>query len=189
VIILRKILEELNFIEGIVLMKIKALVILLLLILSNIGVAAPIVDLEEGQSVLGVMMQGGDFNSSFFGESQVGSSVSLGVQVGFNSNSSSLSDFYLQYKLASELGMPVKLIIGNKSYNSKSGYYVGAAISTQLSETIDGYASISLGSGFQDYQVGTNYALSDNAILNLNYRIFKYDELKSGLGLGIMCKF
>ena len=170
-------------------MRIKALVMLLLIINSTIAFAAPINNLEEGQSVLGIMVQGGDFNSSFFGETQVGSSITVGFQIASCSNNLSVSDFYAQYRLDSVMDNPVRIILGNKSYDSKGGLYMGAGVSNQFSEELDGYASATFGSGFQDYQLGVNYNLSDNAILNLSYRVFKYDETKNGAGLGIMCKF
>ena len=174
-------------------MKIKALVVLLLIINSSLVFAAPINNLEEGQAVLGIMMQGGDFKNSFFGETQVGDSIIVGLQIANYSNSLNVSDFYVQYKLDSALDSmmdnPVRIILGNKTYDSRGGLYIGAGISTPLSEELDGYGSATFGSGFQDYQVGVNYNLSDNAIVNLNYRVFNYEKTINGAGLGIMCKF
>lgn len=170
-------------------MKLNALVIMLLVFNLNSVFAAPINELEQGQSALGMTVQGGDKNQSYFWESKFGPNATIGFQVTDWSNSSSMTDIYAQFEMNPEADNPLRLIVGTKTYDSSSRVYLGAAMSSPLSMETKGYASAVFGSGIQDLQFGANYSLSDSALLNLNYRILRYEGSKNGIGLGVTCKF
>lgn len=171
-------------------MKLKAFVlaVLLLALSGSVVFASPLNNLEQGQSAVGITMQDG--HSDIYVETQVGPAVTIGYQLGNGSGTSDMNDFYGQFRLGNE-PESLHLILGSRNFNSESHEYVGAAIGGLFdSDTMKGYGKALLGSGFQEFQVGANFDLSENAYLNLNYRIFRADgDTKGDVGVGITCTF
>jgi hypothetical protein len=170
----------------------KKLILTILLLMGNAASAlgAPINNLESGQAALGVIAQGGERNSTYYVETQCTPTLTLGFQETDWVNSGNMADFYAQFRLNSEdQDNSLRLIIGSRTYDSKSSSYLGLALIKQVSDAWDAYASGIAGSGFQEIQIGGNYDLSDNAFLNFNYRTTRYEGNKSGIGIGIGCKF
>ena len=136
------------------------------------GFAAPINNLNQGNTAIGVM------HDSFYVEHKMSDNFTLGVQK---------SDIYGQL----DLGNNLRAIVGSRDYNSSSQIYVGAAVNTPLASSLDGYASIVGASDFKELQVGANYNLTNNFDINLNYRSFMPDQGSNSnrTGLGATLKF
>jgi hypothetical protein len=123
----------------------------------GIGFAAPINNLNQGQTAIGFM------DDSLYLEHKVSDNFTLGGQK---------NDIYGQVNLNNNL----RAIVGSRDYNSNSELYIGAAVNTPLAPSLDGYVSLVGASNFKEMQVGANYNLTSNLDLNLNYRSFMPDE-------------
>lgn len=121
------------------------------------GFAAPINNLSQGQTAIGVV------DDSFYLEHKLSNNLTLGLQK---------NDIYGQVNLNDNL----RMIVGSKDYNSDSEIYAGAAVNTSLAPSLDGYASLVGASNFKELQVGANYSLTSNVDVNLNYRSFMPDQ-------------
>ncbi|GMA99844.1 hypothetical protein [Pelosinus sp. IPA-1] len=121
------------------------------------GFAAPINNLSQGQTAVGVV------DDSFYLEHKMSDNLTLGFQK---------NDIYGQVNVNNN----IRAIIGSRDYNSNSKIYVGAAVTSPLAPSLDGYASLVGASGFKELQVGANYNLTNNLDLNVNYRSFMPDE-------------
>lgn len=168
-------------------MIIRILTILLIVLPMNLVCAAPINSLEQGQSALGILVEGG--TDSYYAETQVSQAVTLGCQYTKWSDDTDMTDFYAQLQADANSELPVRVLVGSKSYESENRGYIGLAVSVPLSEEVTGYASAAVGSGFQEIQAGANYDLSETAALNLNYHAFHCSGTKSGVGVGVTCRF
>jgi len=137
--------------------KIVITVVSLLTIGVSTGFAAPINNLNQGQTAIGIV------DESLYLQHKISDNVTLGLQendiygqVGFNNN--------------------LRAIIGSRDYNSNSKIYVGLAVNTPLAPSLDGYASLIGATDFKELQVGVNYNLTHNIDANLNYRSFMPDQ-------------
>jgi len=137
--------------------KIVITVISLLTFGVGTGFAAPINNLNQGQTAIGVV------DESFYIEHKLSDNITLGLQE---------DDIYGQLTLSNNL----RAIIGSKDYHSDSEFYIGAAVNTPLAPSLDGYASIIGANNFKELQVGVNYNLTTNFDINLNYRSFMPDQ-------------
>jgi hypothetical protein len=139
---------------------------------ASTGFAAPINNLGQGQTAVGVV------DDSFYLEHKMTDNLTVGFQK---------NDIYGQVDLSNNL----RAIVGSRdnSYNSK--FYIGAAVDTSLAPSLDGYASIVAGNNFKEMQVGANYNLTNNFDINLNYRSFMPDEGSNNnrTALGATLKF
>lgn len=118
--------------------------------------ATPINNLNQGQTAIGVQ------DESFYLEHKLSNNITLGFQK---------DDFYGQVNVGNNL----RAIIGSRDYNG-SKIYVGAAVTTALAPSLDGYASLIGANDFTEAQVGVNYNLASNFDVNLNYRSFMPDQ-------------
>jgi len=137
--------------------KIVLTVVSLLTIGVSTGFAAPINNLNQGQTAIGVV------DESLYLQHKISDNVTLGFQeddiygqVGFNNN--------------------LRAIIGSRDYNSSSKIYLGLAVNTPLAPSLDGYASLIGANDFKEVQVGVNYNLTHNLDINLNHRSFMPDQ-------------
>lgn len=64
--------------------------------------------------------------------------------------------------------------------------YVGTALTNTTYDDVDEYASVILGDGFSELQVGANFPLSDRNYLNLNYRHASGMGDKKRFGIGFI---
>lgn len=136
------------------------------------GFAAPINNLNQGNTAIGIM------DDSFYLEHKMSDNLTLGFQK---------NDIYGQL----DLGNNLRAIVGSRDYNSSSKIYVGAAVNTPIAPSLDGYASVIGANDFKELQVGANYNLTNNVDLNVNYRSFMPDEGSNSnrTGLGATLKF
>jgi len=136
------------------------------------GFAAPINNLGQGQTAIGVM------DDSFYLEHKMSNNLTLGFQK---------NDIYGQVNLNNN----IRAIIGSKDYNSNSNLYIGAAVTSPLAPSLDGYASLVGASDFKELQVGANYNITNNLDFNVNYRSFMPDQGSNSnrTGLGATLKF
>ena len=136
------------------------------------GFAAPINNLTQGQTAIGV------FDSSLYIEHKLSEKVTLGLQE---------NDIYGQYAINNKL----RALIGSKDYNSNSSIYLGAAYNAPLAPSLDGYVSLIGSSDFAELQVGANYNLTHNVDVNVNYRSFMPDQgsNRNRTSLGVAYKF
>lgn len=145
------------------------------------GFAAPVNDLSQGQTAVGA---GTD---TFYLEHKLSDNFTIGYENMDRNNTGSMNDIYGQLNLNSNL----RGIIGSRNFSSDSETYLGLAVNGALSPQADGYASLIGGSQFKELQIGTNYKLSHNTDLNINYHSFMPDEgrNKDGIGVGATLKF
>jgi len=121
------------------------------------GFAAPVNNLSNGQTAIGVQDQ------SAYVEHKFSDTVTFGVQE---------HDVYGQLDLNNNL----RLLAGSKDYNSSSEFYGGVGLSAPLAPKLNGYASIVVGSDFNEMQVGANVNVAKDLDINLNYRSLMPDH-------------
>jgi hypothetical protein len=161
----------------------KRIVLALLLVLAcsvSIGFAAPLNNLAQSQTAIGV---GTDV---FYLEHKLADNFTLGFQ-NVDLDGSNVNDLYGQFHLSNNL----RAIIGSRDFDSGSKMYLGLGVSGPMAPEWEGYASLVAGSEFKELQVGANFALSHNFDLNLNYRSFMPDvgRDRNQAGMGVSYKF
>ncbi len=167
------------------------------MLVTGVGFAAPVTDLQEGESTIGynhynldVVGQNID-DDSFYLENAVTDKVILGIErnsysiPGYDAKT---TDIYAHYKLDPN----IRLIVGNRDYSggpSKMFYGIGA--NTNLSPKVDGYASVTSSSIATEWQAGVTYKLNNQASLHLGYKSYKEDGAATadGMGFGVNYKF
>ena len=134
-------------------------VVCLFVLNASIGFAAPINNLSQGETAIGIL------DDSFYIEHKLSDTLTLGLQK---------NDIYGQVALNNNF----RLIVGSKDYdsNSSSEFYAGVAVSAPLAPALDGYVALTGASDFKELQVGVNYNLTRNFDVNLNYRSIMPDE-------------
>ncbi len=147
----------------------------LLTVSFSTGLAAPVNDLAQGQTAVGV---GTD---SVYLEHKVSDQLLLGIQNVDRDHNGSMDDLYGQFKIKNNLSG----IIGNRDFDYGTGLYFGLAVNGPLAPEWDGYASVIAGSDFKEIQVGANLRLTANVDLNINYHSFMPDEGRNGNGVGL----
>lgn len=147
---------------------------------ASIGFAAPINDLSQGQTALGI---GTD---TFYIEHKLSNDFTLGYQNVDYNHVGTMNDIYGQFSLNDNL----RGIVGSRSFSSDTKPYIGLAVNSGLSPDTDGYASIIAGDHFKELQLGANIKLSYKTDLNLNYHSFMPDggNSKTGVGVGATIK-
>ena len=131
------------------------------------GFAAPINDLERGQTAVGVL------TDTIYVEHKLSDNLTLGYQNIDRKYGDSMNDFYGQYKLSNNNSL--RAILGHRDVDSGSTY-IGVSINDELAPRVDGFASVIGSSDFTEYQVGANYELNREVDLNVNYRSFRPDH-------------
>lgn len=150
------------------------------------GFAAPINDLSQSETAIGVVMHGSDIDSdSFYIEHKLSNNFTLGLQNTDFDYGGDATDLYGQVNLNNNL----RAIIGNRDYDSGNKFYLGMAVNAPLAPQLDGYASLIGGSNFKELQVGANYQLTRNVDFNLNYRSIMPDHGSDNDGLGFGATF
>jgi hypothetical protein len=130
---------------------------LMLALSMSSGFAAPINNLGDGQTAIGLQ------NSDLYVEHKFSDTVTLGLQE---------HDIYGQM----ELNKNIRLIAGSKDYNDNSELYGGVGLTAPLMNKVEGYTSLVGGSGFKEVQVGANVNIASNLDLNLNYASLMPDQ-------------
>lgn len=146
----------------------------------GIGFAAPINDLAQDQTALGI---GTD---TFYAEHKFGDSFTLGFQ-NMNWGIGTMNDIYGQIAISPNL----RGIVGTRNFASESVLYLGMAVDGHIASNTDGYASLIGGDQFKEIQVGANFRLTQNVDLNLNYHSYMPDfaNNQTGVGVGATFKF
>lgn len=173
-------------------------------IVSSVAMAAPITDLQKGESVAGysywntkIKADSYDFgktgSNGFYVETGISDKFIVGVETMKGDKSANLygihisadtrfTDVSLKYKIDKN----VQLIAGNRNYDtnlsgggysesaSTNKFFYGVGASTGIGENTSAYASIIHNNIADDWQIGVNHNLSKNTVLNVNYRY--YDE-------------
>ncbi len=154
---------------------------LLLSVSVGTGTAAPINDLERGQTAVGVL------TDTIYLENKIGKDLTIGYQNVDRKNGSDMDDFYGQYQLPFS---SVRAILGYRDIGSGSTY-IGLSVSEGLAPRLNGYASMIGNDDFVEYQVGANLELTSQVGLNANYRNFRPDRYRneSRLEVGASYKF
>ncbi|HWR43728.1 hypothetical protein [Sporomusa sp.] len=164
---------------------------------ASVSFAAPITDLQHGESTIGYNYYNLDANGenidtdSFYLENAIADKVIVGVErnsysiPGYDTKT---TDVYAHYKLDPNL----RLIVGSRDYSdgpNKMFYGIGA--STNLAPKVDGYASVTTSSIATEWQTGVNYKLTNQASLHLGYKSYKEDGAATldGIGFGANYKF
>jgi hypothetical protein len=143
--------------------------------------AAPVNDLENGDTAVGVIS--GSNNSMYYVETKSSDKLILGMQSLDLRTSNSATDFYAQIKMDDTL----RVIFGNRMIDSRSKAYLGGVVESRLNPDVNGYASVIAGNGFQELQMGVNYKLTDANDININFS--SLSDNKSSLGIGLSYKF
>jgi hypothetical protein len=124
---------------------------------TGIGFAAPINNLGNGQTAIGVQDHSAYIEHKF-------DTVTLGLQE---------HDIYGQYDINKNL----RLIAGSKDYNNEnSKLYGGVGLTAPLANNVNGYTSLVAGSGFKELQLGANVNVAPNVDVNVNYRSLMPDQ-------------
>jgi hypothetical protein len=177
--------------------------------------AAPFNTLEPGQSDAGLVYWGANSVSDddwsmggIYLEHKVSDKLTIGLEtIGrtdyaidsyyyyFVALDSSLTDIYLQY----HIGDNCRILLGNKlfsqdlydtygsyGYYTDSKPYVGVAVTSKLSDSVEGYAALTTA----DTQVGANLNFTNNLSGNIFYRTCSIENLDlSGIGFGLTWRF
>lgn len=173
-------------------------------IASSVAMAAPITDLQKGESVVGysywntkIKADSYDFgktgSNGFYVETGISDKFIVGVETMKGDKSANFygtrisadtrfTDVSLKYKIDRN----VQLIAGNRNYDtnisgggystssSTNKFFYGVGASTEIGDNTSAYASIIHSSIADDWQIGVNHNLNKNTVLNVNYRY--YDE-------------
>jgi hypothetical protein len=151
------------------------------------GFAAPINDLNQGQTAIGIVMNNGDLDSdTFYLEHKFSKSFTLGLENTDFDRGGDIDDIYGQFNLNNNL----RGIVGSRDYGHDSKFYLGLAATAPLAPAWDGYASLVGNGDFKELQLGANYQVAHNVDLNLNYRSINPDEgsSRNGFGFGASLK-
>jgi hypothetical protein len=178
--------------------------------------AAPITDLNKGESVVGysywnsnVEYSGYDLGKSQFNglylETAINDKTIVGIESikgSKNISGISLDTRFTDISLKSKVNENVQLIVGNRTYNTDMSYsgssasdttnklFYGVGVTKDINEKVAAYVSITRCDDANDWQIGTNYKLNENTSLNLNYRYYDVDNLTlKGLGAGLSYTF
>lgn len=160
---------------------------------SSTALAAPLTNIQEGQTSIGYNHYNLSHelkDNAFHIEYGLSDKFNIGVERnGYSQNSSDFhsTDIAVQYKLEPN----VRLMLGNRDYsggNSKVFYGIGAT--ANLSEKTDGYVSLNTNSQETQWQTGINYNMDGKTALHLSYKSQKFDggSTYDGIGVGVSTK-
>lgn len=156
---------------------------------AGTALAAPVNNLDVGGTAAGYMFQSADPDThTLYLEHQLFEKVTVGLQISdVEGVSDTENDLYGQLLFSDNF----RGILGVRDYGPETDLYFGAALNGELAEDTEGYASLIIGSDFDEFQVGINYRIHYNVDLNVNYKSTSYDGGKDrdGLGLGLSFLF
>jgi hypothetical protein len=161
------------------------------MLVASIGQAAPLADLQQGETNIGYdhYNLNSNLNSDgFYLEGALSDRFILGVdRNNYNDAFYSATDIYGQYKIDPN----IRLIAGNRSYDNTNEFFYGVGATVNLAPRLDGYASVTTGDIATEWQAGVNYKIDNQTGLQVGYKSYKEDPLstKDGLGFGINHKF
>lgn len=151
------------------------LIAILLFLRNSLCLASPITEQLEGESTIGLMT-----NGHFYLETAATNNKVVGLQ-----HISDKTEFYMQNLIDNKF----RAIIGIRVTNSQeSTFYAGAAAMNSLNDNLNDYASLIVGSGFHELEIGVNYTLSYNSYINLNCQFPADNKNKSNLNIGLITK-
>ncbi|BBB92107.1 MAG TPA: hypothetical protein PKA28_05460 [Methylomusa anaerophila] len=159
------------------------------MLVSSVGFAAPITDVQEGQTSIGYNhynLNHDVTNDSFNLEHGISAKFILGIER--NTADLETTDLYAQYKLDPN----IRLIAGNRDFDNGSGkFFYGLGALTNLAPNLDGDLSVTASSNYTEWQAGVNYKLDGQTALHLGYKSYDQDGLPTfdGIGFGINHKF
>lgn len=162
---------------------------------ANIGSAAPITDLGDGQTNVGYNHYNLDHSGahvkadSFYIEHGFSDKIIAGVErngYSYPGSDSHTTDLSVQYKLDPN----IRLIVGDRSYsNDTDKVFFGIGANVNLAPKLDGYASVITNNLETQWQVGTTYKMDTQASLHVGYTSSNFDHsTRDGLGFGINYK-
>lgn len=165
---------------------------------ANTAFAAPITDLQDGQSVVGYNYYYLDHldpysqkDHSFYLENALTPKVVLGFEVNMlpaSSPDGDMFDAYVQYKLDKTL----RLIAGNRNYTEGTDrLFYGIGANVKLTRKLDGYLSATHSDFANEWQAGVQYNMDYQTTLHVGYKSYKQDDLSTlkGVGIGFSHKF
>lgn len=166
------------------------------MLVASVGMAAPLTDLQQGESTIGYNHYNLDANQTidtdgFYLENGISNKVIVGIErnsyavPGYDFKT---TDVYAHYKLDPN----VRLIVGSRDYsNGPSKIFYGLGANTNLASKLDGYASVTTSSIVTEWQTGLTYKLNNQTSLQLGYKSYKEDGAATadGLGFGANYKF
>jgi opacity protein-like surface antigen len=164
----------------------------------SVGFAAPVVDLQKGESTFGIthsnLKDSDDIkydSKGYYIQHGVSDNLVLGIDMNKQPDFDwKVTDIYGQYKAAKN----TSIILGNRQYKgdeSENKLLYGIAANTKLNEKTTGYASVLKTSFETQWTIGANYDISENIALDVNYKKSNFDEdyNEKGFGFGVSYKF
>lgn len=162
---------------------------------ANIGSAAPITDLGDGQTNVGYNHYNLDHSGahvkadSFYIEHGFSDKIIAGVErtgYAYPVGDGHTTDLSVQYKLDPNF----RLIVGDRNYSGNTDkVFFGMGANVNLASKLDGYASVITNSDETEWQVGTTYKMDNQTSLHLGYKSSKFEHsTRDGLGFGINYK-
>lgn len=142
-------------------------------------------NLEEGESAAGIAF--GDKTKSYYVESRIGEAFTLGFQGSDWKNGDDVTNLYGQFNISGSENM--RGILGTKHLDSSSRAYLGVAAQKELSPEWMSYTLGAIGRGFQEFQIGVNYQISERNYLNVSYLFLNHKGGRNDLDIGITYKF
>jgi opacity protein-like surface antigen len=164
------------------------------MLLSSVGFAAPVVDLNKGESTIGYHYQDFDDHDSngFSAQTALTDKLVLGAEYSkIDDIDFKTTDIYGAYQLDKNLSV----VLGNRHYDvpgdNDDQVLYGLKGSTTLGKKSTGYASVLLTDDETEWQVGATYDVAKNVIFDANYKKRDFDDLSDtdGLGFGLTYKF
>lgn len=158
------------------------------MLVSSIGFAAPVVDLQAGQTTAGYTYSKQDMDvfgvgvgsetiDGFFVQHKLNDKMTIGVEqtkLDFNISELKFTDMTGQYALNDH----INLALGARKYTADAGILgsdsetkvlYGINGKTQLNDKMTGYASYMRTSYEDEWRVGANYQLTQSAFVDVNY--------------------
>jgi len=162
------------------------------MLVASAALAAPVVDLDKGQSAIGYVYTPLDYDiksHNYFFQTALHDKFILGVE-GLrlsNGGSFTMTDFYVQYKLDKNF----RLVAGGRDFDGYETKFVwGAAVKADLDKNAAFYAAYMHNPYWNEYQAGITYMFSKNAFLDLSYRRGEFEGVKlDGFGGGLVFRF
>ncbi|HBS60698.1 MAG TPA: hypothetical protein DEA44_15730 [Firmicutes bacterium] len=159
------------------------------MLVSSAAMAAPVVTLERGESVVGINHLELDHEGvdSFFIENAISDKFTAGFQHAEGDYGGDENDLYAKYKLPQN----VNLVFGMRDYSGAGNkMLLGAEVNTDLADKLTGYAGVKFTSVETEYNVGASLALTDQLNFDVNYLNKDYDRGGTdGLGFGLNYRF
>ncbi|WP_094603242.1 hypothetical protein SPSIL_011860 [Sporomusa silvacetica DSM 10669] len=162
---------------------------------ASTAFAAPITDLQDGQTVVGYNYYYLDSNKqkdhSFYLEHALAPKVVLGFEVNMlppDFPDGDTFDAYVQYKLDNH----VRLIAGNRNYTEGTDrLFCGIGANVKLTRKLDGYLSATHSDFANEWQAGVQLNMDYQTSLHVGYKSYKQDNLSTidGIGIGFSHKF